>query len=115
MCVHPTYARTREALLPNVGDLRSWDILLRLGSVLIGVEIETRIRDIQALVRRVRERERDGGVDHLLLVLSDTSHNRQLAGDLRDALGTRFATPPRLILAALRAGTAVPGSGLLLL
>ena len=114
-CVSPAYIISREALLPNVGDQRSWDILLRLESLLVGLEVETRIRDVQALVRRIRERERDGGVDDVLLVLSDTSHNRELVGQLRDALGPRFATPPKLILAALRAGEPVPGSGVILI
>ena len=102
-------------MLPNIGDQRSWDILLRLESLLVGLEVETRIRDVQALVRRIRERERDGGVDDVLLVLSDTSHNRELVGQLREALGPRFRTPPKLILAALRAGRPVPGSGVIMI
>lgn len=114
-CVSPAYVVSREALLPNVGDQRSWDILLRLESLLVGVEVETRVRDMQALVRRIRERERDGGVDDVLLVLSDTSHNRELVGQLTEALGPRFRTPPKLILAALRAGRPLPGSGVILI
>jgi transcriptional regulator with XRE-family HTH domain len=109
------YRRTREVLLPLPGDRRSWDLLLRLDDLLIGVEVETRIRDIQALVRRIRERERDGGVDEILVVLSDTAHNRRFVDALRAALGQRYSTSPRFILAALRAGRPVPGSGVLLI
>jgi hypothetical protein len=105
---------TREALLPT-GDRRSWDILLRLGPVLVGVEALTRVRDIQALVRHIRLRERDGGVDHLILVLSDSVHNRAVLGQLLEALGPRFMTPRPEIIAALRAGRPVPGSGVLLI
>jgi hypothetical protein len=112
--VHSAFVCTREVPLPNVGDRRSWDILLRLGSVLIGVEAETRIRDIQALVRHVRERERDGGVDHVFVLLADTVHNRQLVAQLREALGPRFAANPRDVLSALRAGRPVAGSAVLL-
>lgn len=105
---------TREALLPSDGQ-RSWGVLLRLATLLVGVELVTRVRDVQALVRLIRLRERDGGVDHVLLVLSDSAHNRAILGQLTDALGPRFLTPPREILDALRAGRPVPGSGVLLM
>jgi len=111
----PPYVVFREALLPLPGDRRAWDLLLRLGALRIGVEIETRIRDVQALVRRIRERERDGGVAEILIVLSDTAHNRRMVGRLRDALGPRYSTRSGLIIAALRAGVPVPGSGVILI
>ncbi|MDL2335784.1 MAG: helix-turn-helix domain-containing protein [Chloroflexota bacterium] len=108
------YRVIREALLPTAGQ-RSWDVLLRIGAQLIGVEAVTRIRDIQALVRHIRLRERDGGVDHVLLVLSDSVHNRALVGQLIEALGPRFATPRRDVIEALKAGRPVPGSAVLLM
>lgn len=110
----PPYVIFREALLPLPGDRRAWDLLLRLGTLRIGVEVETRIRDVQVLVRRIRERERDGGVDEIVIVLADTAHNRRTVGQLREALGPRYATRSGLILAALRAGAALPGSGIIL-
>ena len=92
--------------------------LLRLKDVtprhLVGVDIETRIRDIQELVRRTRLRERDGETDAILIVLSDSAVNRRLVDQLRDALGPGYATSPRLILRALRAGERLPGSGVIL-
>jgi transcriptional regulator with XRE-family HTH domain len=110
---------TAETLLPNPGDRRSWDRLLRLTTSptrhLVGADLETRIRDIQALVRRTRERERDGGVDAILLVLSDSATNRSLVGQLKEALGSDYATQPRAILASLRQGKPLPGSGLILI
>jgi transcriptional regulator with XRE-family HTH domain len=105
----PPYRVFRETLLPLPGDRRAWDLLLRLGALRIGVEVETRVRDIQALVRRIRERERDGGVDEILVVLSDSAHNRRVVGQLREALGPRYSTRSGPIFAALRAGAAVPG------
>lgn len=110
-----TWNALREVPLPLPGDRRSWDVLLRLASQRVGVEAETRLRDVQAFVRRVRERERDGGVDEILVVLADTAHNRSIVGDLRDALGPRFITSPRAILGALRSGQPLPGSGVILL
>jgi hypothetical protein len=105
-----------EVLLPNVGDRRSWDRVLRLlaePAQVGGVELETRIRDIQVLVRHTRERERDGGVDHILIVLSDSATNRTLIGQLRDALGDAYQTAPREIFRSLRHGAPIPGSGVI--
>ncbi len=108
---------TSEALLPGGGH-RAWDRLLRLRDVpthLVGADLETRIRDIQHLVRRTRLRERDGQVDAVLVVLSDTAANRRLVDELRSALGSDYGTRPREILRYLRAGTRLPGSGVVLL
>ncbi|MEP7360823.1 MAG: hypothetical protein ABI744_04510, partial [Chloroflexota bacterium] len=106
---------TAEVLLPNVGDRRAWDLFLRLASQRVGVELETRVRDVQWLVRRMRERERDGGVDHTLLVLSASAHNRRVLPELLDALGPEFATAPRVTLRALREGRPITGSAVILL
>jgi hypothetical protein len=110
---------TNETLLPMPGDTRAWDKLLRLPSeperYLVGVDLESRIRDIQDLVRRTRLRERDGGADDILIVLSDSATNRRLADQLRAALGADYTCSGRAILAALRAGRRLPGSGVILI
>ena len=111
----PAWRVTAEVLLPNAGDRRSWDLLLRLAGQLVGVELETRVRDVQWLTRRIRERERDGGVDYVLVVLSASAHNRRVLPELREALGVEFGTSPRGILGALREGRPIPGSGVILL
>lgn len=103
-----------EVPFPNAADPRSWDLLLRLPEQRAGVECETRIRDMQALVRRMHQRERDGGTDVVLLVLSRSAHNRRLVDELRESLGPRFATSPRRVAAALRNGEPLPGSAVLL-
>ena len=104
-----------EVPLPIPGDRRAWDLLLRLPAQLIGVEAETRIRDTQRLVRHVHQRERDGGVDVIVLLLAATRTNRELVDEIRVALGPAYCTPPRAILGALRSGQPVPGSGVVLL
>jgi hypothetical protein len=110
---------TNETLLPGTGELRAWDKLLRLiGETpphLVGVDIETRVWDVQAIVRRTRGRERDGHVSQILIVLGNTAHNRQIADQLRHELGSNYETSPRQILAALRAGRRLPGSGVVLI
>jgi hypothetical protein len=109
---------TDETLLPGAGEQRAWDKLLRLIDAtprcLVGVDIESRVWDVQAIVRRTRLRERDGQVDHILIVLADTAHNRRIADELRSSLGAVYATSPRLILAALRQGRPLTGSGVVL-
>ena len=104
-----------EVPFPMPGDPRHWDLLLRRLDQIVGGECETRIRDEQELVRRMRGRERDGGVDEILLVLSDSAHNRRLVESLRAALGERYLTSPRKLLAALRRGERLAGSGVVLL
>lgn len=111
----PAFRVMAEAPLPTTGDRRAWDLLLRLPSQLIGVEAETRIRDMQRLVRHVHERERDGGADVILLVLADSRTNRGLVNELYEALGPNYATSPRLLLKCLRAGQPLPGPGVVLL
>jgi transcriptional regulator with XRE-family HTH domain len=107
----------REAPFPTPGDPRWWDALLGLArrNYVLGVEAETRLRDMQAQVRRIHGRVKDGGADDVLVILSDSASNRALAGDFRAALGADFATPPRAILRALSEGSPLPGSGLVVL
>ena len=92
--------------------------LLRLVNVtprhLVGVDIESRVWDVQAIVRRTRARERDGQVDHILIVLADTAHNRRFADELRDSLGPDYATSARRLIKALRVGVQLAGSGVIL-
>lgn len=104
-----------EVPLPLTGDPRAWDLVLRLAGQVIGVEVETRIRDIQRLVRHVHQRERDGGVGEIVLVLAASRTNRRLVDELRSALGARYSTSPRALLKALRDGESLPGSGVILL
>jgi hypothetical protein len=111
----PAFRVMAEAPLPTLGDRRAWDLLLRLPQQLIGVEAETRIRDMQRLVRHMHERERDGGVDVVVLLLAASRTNRALVDELRLALGQQYGTSPRSILAALRAGQSLPGTGVVLL
>ena len=110
--------QTDEMLLPGAGEQRAWDKLLELSGAdppyRVGVDIETRVRDIQALTRRTRGREREGEVDAILVVLSDSATNRRLVDELRASLGPAYATSPRAIFSALRLGRRLVGSGVVL-
>lgn len=112
--LHAGIRVSAEVAFPSPGDPRAWDLLLRIGRQRVGVEAETRIRDVQALSRRLHQRERDGGADVVLLVVSDSAHNRRVVGELRLSLGPEFAATPRELLAGLRTGMPVPRSGVIL-
>jgi transcriptional regulator with XRE-family HTH domain len=112
--LHESWKVAREVLLPNPGDTRAWDLVLRVAGCIVGIEVETRVRDVQALRRRMRARQREGGTDAVVLVLADTTHNRRVLPELLEALGPEFATSPRAVLKTLREGRPIPGSAVIL-
>lgn len=81
-----------EVPLPNPGDLRAWDAVVTgfQPSIRCAVEAETRPADEQALARKLAVKRRDGHVDRLILLLSDTRHNREF---LRSAVGLQASFP----------------------
>jgi transcriptional regulator with XRE-family HTH domain len=111
----PAWKVAREVPFPNPGDPRWWDLILRIPDFRLGVEAETRIRDMQALIRRMKERARDGGADALLLVLSDSQHNRGLVSDLRGGLGEDFGERQSVVVQALRSGARLARCGIILI
>ena len=58
------------------GDLRAWDATIARTGFVIGVEAETRLRDLQAAARRTNLKQRDGELDHVILLVADTRANR---------------------------------------
>lgn len=99
----PSWRRFSEAVMPMAGDLRAWDELLR-GSVTIGVDAETRPNDLQATTRSIAGKQRDSGVDRVVLLLADTPSNRRMMQDHIAMLRQSFPLDTRTCLAALRAG-----------
>ncbi len=96
------------------GDLRAFDVVLRVGVFRIAVEVETRIHDLQALLRRIEAKRRDSNVDRVVLVIADTRHNREVLKLAEDALGRGFPCSRRTLLAALHAGADPGADGYLL-
>lgn len=97
-----------------VGDLRAFDVELR-GAVRIGAEFFTRLRDVQAQLRPVMQKQRDSGVDRLLLVFKDTHANRRAVREAGASLDAAFPVCGRALMAALRQGRDPGGNGLLFL
>lgn len=112
--LHRSLRWATEVPLPIANDLRAWDATIRGVGWLVGVEAETRPRDLQALKRRLALKARDGGVDAVLLVLLDSRHNRQLVRAEADDLAGSFPLPGRRALELLAAGVA-PGANALVL
>jgi transcriptional regulator with XRE-family HTH domain len=113
--IPPGTARRLEAPIPGTGDLRAWDVLLRLGPALVGVAIETRLRDLQALLRREQQKARDSHVDRLLLVLLNSHSNRRAVAEAGTLIREALPLDGRSIRPALREGRDPGGNGLIYL
>lgn len=112
--VHPSLGWATEVPLPIEGDLRAWDAVIRGRDWRRPVEAETVLDDLQATRRRLALKQRDGGEDHVILLVADTRRNRAA---LAAAPGA-FADLPlntREVLAALAAGHDPGASGVVIL
>jgi transcriptional regulator with XRE-family HTH domain len=112
----PLRYRTEVPLPPNPGrlELRAWDAMIEGTGMRTAVEVEMRIRDAQALERRLSLKRRDDPTDRFLLVVADTRTNRRVLADHPEL----FPDLPRLtraaVLSALRGGIH-PQTGIVLL
>ncbi len=117
--VHASVSTRLEVPLPIMGDRRAWDMWL--GNLLdelgrhrgMPAEVETRISDGQAQIRRLTLKMRDAEVDHVLLVVADTPINRRAVAAAWNVLGGMFPISARKALTALAAGRYPGGSSLI--
>jgi hypothetical protein len=109
---HSVVFRT-EVPLPIAGDLRAWDALVGGQGWQVPVEAETVIDDGQALQRKLALKLRDGGFDHVILLVADTSRNREALAAM--PMTARFSMSSRAVLAALREGRDPGASGVVIL
>jgi hypothetical protein len=119
--LHPRLMLRSEVPMPMPGDLRAWDGWIsgfldpspdQMG---LPVDAETRLHDVQALLRRLSLKTRDSGTECILLVLADTRSNRDAVAGAADVLRSAFPIPARRALAALAAGRYPGGSALVFL
>jgi len=103
-----------EVPLPIPGDLRAWDAVVRGSTWRIGVEAETVIDDVQAVDRRLALKRRDGDVDHVILLVSDTPRNRRALAAAEAAFGD-LPLRTRDVMAALHNGRDPGGNGIVFL
>jgi hypothetical protein len=119
--LHPELALATEVPLPVPGDQRAWDgwisgLRPTHGSGRgLPAEAESRISDVQAVMRRLHLKLRDAGLEHLLLVIADTRANRAAIGAAGALVAASFPVPPRRALQALTAGEHPGGSALVFL
>ena len=112
----PPESRYRtEVGLPLAGDLRAWDAVVDLGGGHFAVEAESRIRDLQALARRLALKQRDGSMAVVVLLVNDTAANRAVLNEHHSALAGQFPLDGRSILRAIAAGRTPTRNGILLL
>lgn len=116
MAAPPLTARVEVPLpvVQNRPERRAWDAVIFAGRERCAIELEMRLRDIQAARRRIELKRRDDPTDGFLLLVADTALNRRVLSEF----DTLFADLPRLrpsrVVGELRSGR-LPPSGLLLL
>jgi transcriptional regulator with XRE-family HTH domain len=118
--LHRTLQWSTEVPFARHGDLRAWDAVIAgfaTGGARrrCGVEAETRPTDAQALDRKLALKIRDGGVEVVVLVLSNTRHNRAFLRGAGSVLRTRFPGDGRRALELLSAGVMPESNSIILL
>lgn len=106
-----------EVPLPSLAgriELRSWDASIALAEDSTKVEVEMRIRDGQALARRLALKRRDDSSGGLLLVIADTDRNRRVLALHPDLFADLQRLRPSRVFESLRTGR-LPPSGLVVL
>ena len=105
----------REVPLPIEGDRRAWDGMVEGDGDPFFLEGESRVRDAQAIERKLRLRMRDDPRASLvLLVVTRSDHNRRVMAEHREALRDLLPMDGGPILRALRAGRRPASSGIVL-
>jgi transcriptional regulator with XRE-family HTH domain len=110
----PTLKWWTEVPVPIPGDQRAIDAVVRFGSLGVGFELETRLVDAQALVRRLALKQRDAGLARMVLVLADTRTNRAALAAADGTLRSAFSLAKREVIASLRDGRAPNANGIVL-
>ncbi len=96
-------------------DLRAWDAVITLGGKAVALEAESRVGDVQALLRRLELKRRDGAVDRLLLLLNNTAHHRALLAEHGPTFRAQFPGSARAVMRALRSGLVPSEDAILIL
>jgi transcriptional regulator with XRE-family HTH domain len=116
--VGPPLVYRTEVPLPQRADqpreLRAWDAIVAGAGLRTAVELEMRLRDAQALERRMAGKRRDDPVDRFVLAIADTPANRRLLADNPEIFPDLPRPKTSRVLKALRSGEH-PATGLILI
>jgi transcriptional regulator with XRE-family HTH domain len=105
-----------EVPLPSVEgrlERRAWDAVLFEGPKRCAVELEMRLRDAQAVRRRIDLKRRDDPTETFLLLVADTRLNRRVLAEFEPLFADLPRLRPGLVRASLKAGR-LPPTGLVL-
>lgn len=110
----PSVTAHREWPIPIGGDHRALDLLLIGLPMRTGVEAETRLLDEQALLRELHDKQRDGNLERMYLLVLKSRRNAEA---LRHAPGLTRELPlrTRTVLCALATGRDPGGNGIIIL
>ena len=114
--VRPPLSWRVEVPLRGTGsqpDQRAWDAMLFGHGERTAIELEMRLRDVQAMRRRHELKRRDDPVERFLLLIADTRTNRRVIAEFPDLFEGLPRLRPSAVRAALEAGRHPP-TGLLL-
>jgi hypothetical protein len=92
---------------------RAWDAVIFRERERCAVELEMRLRDVQALKRRIDLKRRDDPTESFLLLVADTRHNRRVIAEYEALFEDLPRLRPSRVRSELAAGR-LPPSGLLL-
>ena len=104
-----------EVPIPLDGDPRAWDVVLGGPAASIGVEAESRLRDIQALDRRVMLKLRDSKLDRAVILVAGTRTNRTLLREVGELIRANYPIASHAALEALRNGRDPGGNAIIVL
>jgi transcriptional regulator with XRE-family HTH domain len=107
--------RTEVPLRTANADLRAWDAEVAAADASCKVEAETRLRDIQAVDRRIALKMNDDQVAVVILLVAQSRSNAAVLREFRELLRPRFPLDTRDILRPLRDGTTPEASGICVL
>ena len=110
----PAHYRWRtEVPLPIARDQRAIDAVIVEPPIPAAFELETRLLDGQGTTRRILLKVRDAGMEAAVLVLPDTTSNRDAVAAASPTIRAAFPLSSREVLAALRAGRCPAQSGII--
>jgi transcriptional regulator with XRE-family HTH domain len=113
--LHRSLRWSGEVPFPDHRDQRRWDGVVQGAGWRYGVEAESGPTDGQALLGRLQLKQRDGGVDGVLLVLPDTRHVRGFLAAAANVLLPAFPVPGPTALKRLEGGLDPAGSAIIVL
>ena len=106
--------RTEVAVSDSPDDRRAIDVVLANATRRVGIEAVTRLTDAQDQVRSFLLKQEAAALECMVVVLSDTRHNRQAVRDAGATLRPAFPGMSRSTLRDLRAGRVPPTNGVAL-